>query len=113
MPTQDVSIARHFTDLTYPRVERSRKYSLGDILAIGRCAVNAGADSWDEVEGFCRGRHAWLRTFLAPPNGIPSHDTFYRVFARLDPQRFGECAAGRGRGRSSGTGIRSTARPGW
>jgi predicted transposase YbfD/YdcC len=93
MPKQDVSIARHFADLPDPRVERTRKHSLGDILVIALCAVICGADSWEEVEAFGEAKHDWLKRFLALPNGIPSHDTFYRVFARLDPKRFGTCVA--------------------
>jgi predicted transposase YbfD/YdcC len=93
MPTKDVSIARHFADLPDPRIDRTKKHSLGDILVIALCAVIAGADSWEEVETFGEARHDWLKGFLALPNGIPSHDTFYRVFARLDPQAFAMCVA--------------------
>jgi hypothetical protein len=88
MPHPDPSIARHFADLPDPRVERTGKHPLGDILVIALCATIAGADSWEEVERFGLARQDWLRTFLGLPNGIPSHDTFYRVFARLDPGRF-------------------------
>ena len=94
MPKQDVSIARHFAGLPDPRVDRTKKHSLGDILVIALCAVVCGADSWEEVEAFGHARHSWLKRFLALPNGIPSHDTFYRVFARLDPEKFGACVAG-------------------
>ena len=52
MPGQDVSIARHFADLPDPRVDRTKKHSLGDILVIALCAVISGADSWEEVEAF-------------------------------------------------------------
>ncbi len=93
MPQHDLSLARHFADLPDPRVDRTEKHTLGDILAIALCAVIAGADSWEEVERFGRAKHDWLRTFLALPNGIPSHDTFYRVFARLDPKRFAGAVA--------------------
>lgn len=94
MPTQDVSIARYFADLPDPRIDRTKKHSLTDILAVALCAVIAGADSWEEVEAFGEAKKDWLKRFLALPNGIPSHDTFYRVFARLDPLKFGECVAG-------------------
>jgi predicted transposase YbfD/YdcC len=93
MPNTDVSIARYFAALPDPRIDRTKKHLLGDILVIALCAVICGADSWDEVETFGRAREGWLRRFLALPNGIPSHDTFYRVFARLDPERFGGCVA--------------------
>src|SRR5215218_1686560 len=94
MPQQDVSIARYFADLPDPRIDRTKKHALGDILVIAVAATIAGADSWEEVERFGRAKEGWLRRFLALPNGIPSHDTFYRVFARLDPRRFGECVSG-------------------
>jgi predicted transposase YbfD/YdcC len=93
MPKKDVSIARCFADLPDPRIDRTKKHSLGDILVIALCAVIAGADSWEEVEAFGEAKADWLKTFLALPNGIPSHDTFGRVFARLDPQAFGQCVA--------------------
>lgn len=93
MPQYDPSIARHFADLPDPRVDRTKKHALGDILVIALCATIAGADSWEEVERFGRAKEAWLRTFLDLPNGIPSHDTFYRVFARLDPGRFAGAVA--------------------
>jgi predicted transposase YbfD/YdcC len=91
MPQQDVSIARYFADLPDPRIDRTKKHPLGDILVIALCAVLAGADSWEEVQAFGEAKADWLKRFLSLPNGIPSHDTFYRVFTRLDPQRFGAC----------------------
>jgi predicted transposase YbfD/YdcC len=93
MPKQDVSIARYFADLPDPRVDRTKKHSLGDILVVALCAVIAGADSWEEVEAFGEAKADWLKGFLALPNGIPSHDTFGRVFARLDANTFGVCVA--------------------
>lgn len=93
MPSQDVSIARYFADLTDPRIDRTEKHALGDILVIAMRAIIAGADSWEEVEQFGVAKRDWLRTFLTLPNGVPSHDTFYRVFARLDPDKFGACVA--------------------
>ena len=89
MPSdQDLSIARHFADLTDPRVERTRLHQLLDIVTIAVCAVVAGADSWEHIEQFAKAKRPWLETFLALPNGIPSHDTIARVFARLDPDEF-------------------------
>src|SRR5579885_2257264 len=93
MPQQDVSIARYFAGLTDPRIDRTKKHSLTDILVIALCAVVCGADSWEEVEAFGEAKEDLLRGFLRLPNGIPSHDTFSRVFARLDPGAFGECVA--------------------
>ena len=93
MAKKDVCILRHFADLPDPRIDRTRKHSLGDILVVALCAVIAGADTWEEVEAFGEAKAGWLKKFLALPNGIPSHDTFYRVFTRLDPQAFGKCVA--------------------
>jgi predicted transposase YbfD/YdcC len=90
---QDVSIARYFADIPDPRVDRTKKHALGDILVIALCAAICGADSWDEVEAFGEAKAVWLKRRLALTNGIPSHDTFGRVFARLDPQAFGRCVA--------------------
>ena len=109
MSTKDVSVARHFAGLPDPRVDRTRKHALGDILVIALSAVVCGADSWEEVEAFGEAKAGWLRKFLALPNGIPSHDTFYRVFARLDPQAFGKCVADWMVGACEATGLRHVA----
>ena len=93
MPKQDVSVARYFAGLPDPRVDRTKKHSLADILVVALCAVVCGADSWEEVEAFGEAKVGWLKRFLRLPHGIPSHDTFYRVFARLDPQALGRCVA--------------------
>jgi|WetSurMetagenome_2_1015567.scaffolds.fasta_scaffold227307_1 predicted transposase YbfD/YdcC len=85
------SIEQYFGDLEDPRVERTKLHQLIDILVIAICAVIAGADNWEDVEEFGKSRLAWFRTFLELPNGIPSHDTFTRVFARLDPEQFQAC----------------------
>lgn len=89
--TQRTSIGVHFAPLTDPRVERSQDHLLVDIVTIALCAVVCGADGWVAVETFGRAKEAWLRTFLALPGGLPSHDTFGRVFARLDPIAFQRC----------------------
>jgi predicted transposase YbfD/YdcC len=85
------SISEHFATLTDPRRDHLKAHRLVDILTIALCAVICGADDWVEVETFGQAREAWLRTFLALPGGIPSHDTFGRVFARLDPDEFRRC----------------------
>ena len=87
----ETRIGRHFADLTDPRIERAMEHRLIDIVTITLCAVLCGADDWVAVETFGRAKEAWLRTFLALPGGIPSHDTFGRVFARLDPVEFRAC----------------------
>lgn len=88
MPTP---LTAAFAGLPDPRIDRGQKHRLADILVIALCAVIAGADSWEEVERFGEAKLAWLKTFLALPNGVPSHDTFYRLFARLDPDAFARC----------------------
>lgn len=85
------SIATHFATLPDPRIDRTKRHALLDLLTIALCAVICGADSWVEVEQFGQAKEAWLRTFLALPHGIPCHDTFGRVFARLDPDAFARC----------------------
>jgi predicted transposase YbfD/YdcC len=88
------SVEEHFAGLTDPRVERTREHRLVDIVTIALCAVICGADDWVAVETFGRAKETWLRTFLGLPGGIPSHDTFGRVFARLDPDEFRACFVG-------------------
>lgn len=83
------SIDRYFGDVTDPRVERTRRHGLLDIITLALCGVICGAESWVEIEEFGKVKQDWFRQFLALPHGIPSHDTFGRVFAALDPQQFG------------------------
>ena len=78
----------HFQTVVDPRVDRTKRHELLDIIALPLCAVLGGADNWVEIAQFGRDKRAWLRTFLALPNGMPSHDTFGRVFAALDPAQF-------------------------
>lgn len=87
------SLVECFAELSDPRVERTKRHDLFEIIAIALCASICAADDWVEVETFGRSKEAWFRTFLALPHGIPSHDTFGRVFARLDPQEFQQCFA--------------------
>lgn len=87
----DRSITHHFASLTDPRVDRTKDHQLLDILAIAICAIICGANSWTDIALFGQRRQPWLQTFLALPNGIPSHDTFGRVFAALDPVQFEAC----------------------
>jgi predicted transposase YbfD/YdcC len=91
MVSPAATIMEHFQSLPDPRVDRTQEHRLTDILTIAIGAVIAGADSWVAVERFGHAKVAWLQTFLALPNGIPSHDTFGRVFAALDPVAFAEC----------------------
>jgi len=82
------TVADYFVDLPDPRTGPALRHDLLDIVVIAVCAVLCGADTWVDVELFGRSKEAWLRSFLALPNGIPSHDTFGRVFAALDPAAF-------------------------
>jgi predicted transposase YbfD/YdcC len=74
-----------------PRIERCKKHPLVDIVMIALCGVIAGADTWQEVVDFGNDQRDWLSGFLELPHGIPSHDTFSRVFALLDTQRLNAC----------------------
>jgi hypothetical protein len=86
-----VSIVEYFQRLEDPRIERSRKHRLIDILVIALCTLLSGGEGFQDMELFGKSKRAWLQTFLALPHGIPSHDTFSRVFARRNPRRFQEC----------------------
>jgi predicted transposase YbfD/YdcC len=90
--TAFVAGLRHcFEELEDPRVQGRCEHKLLDIIAITLLASMCGADDWPEVEVFGRKRQEWLSTFLELPNGIPSHDTFARVFGLLDRQKFAAC----------------------
>ena len=86
-----ITIADHFTEIEDPRVERTRRHKLLDILTIAICAVICGAEGWTDIETYGLVKYEWLKQFLELPNGIPSHDTFARLFARLNPQQFQQC----------------------
>lgn len=85
------SLLRHFEDLNDPRVERTKKHKLIDLVAIAICGVICGADNWVEIAYYGEVKEAWLRQFLELPNGIPSHDTFTDVFARIKGEEFQTC----------------------
>jgi predicted transposase YbfD/YdcC len=87
----NLGIKRYFGKLKDPRLKRRRKHVLLDILSIALCGVISGCNDWQQILTFARSRHDWLKTFLRLPEGIPSHDTFERVFDRLDPQAFQAC----------------------
>jgi predicted transposase YbfD/YdcC len=91
---KSTSILDHFADLPDFRVERSRQHELLDVVVIAICAVIANAESWEDVAAFGKAKQQWLRTFLRLPNGIPSHDTFCRVFRHLAPDAFQRCLIG-------------------
>ena len=79
---------QYFARLTDPRVERNREHLLEEILLIAIAAVLSGAESWNDIEEYGDSKQEWLQTFLRLPGGIPSHDTFNRVFSALDPEEF-------------------------
>ena len=82
------SIAEHFNDIEDIRIERGKKHKLIDIITISICAVVCGADGWIDIEMYGIARKKWLDKFLELPNGIPSHDTFARVFSQINPDEF-------------------------
>lgn len=86
-----ITIADHFAVIQDPRIDRTKRHKLIDIMTIAVCAVICGADGWVAVETYGCAKYEWLKTFLELPNGIPSHDTFARVFAQINPQQFQEC----------------------
>ena len=85
------SAARLFAGVTDPRVERTRRHLLCDILLIALCATLAGAEGFCDIAEWAQTKEGWLRTFLELPGGVPSHDTFERVFRRLDPKELHAC----------------------
>ena len=91
MNTIGASLAEHFGALEDPRVEHLTDHKLLDIILIALCAIISGAETWKDMALFGNERLAWLRQFMALENGIPSDDTFGRVFARLEPSQFQAC----------------------
>lgn len=91
MAQPHLNVKKYFRRLKDPRLKRHRRHLLLDIIVIGMCGVICGCNDWQQIVTFGRGRHDWLKRFLRLPNGIPSHDTFERVFDRLDPHAFQSC----------------------
>lgn len=85
------SLQECFGTLEDPRHEMNRVHLLMDLVVITICAVICGADDWEAVADYGQAKHEWLSDFLALPGGIPSHDTFWRVFRHLDAEQFQEC----------------------
>lgn len=82
------SVVKHFEGLQDPRSGNAKVHIFLEILIIAICAVICGADGWSDIELFGKNKKAWLKTFLKLPKGIPSHDTFGRVFAQIKPEEF-------------------------
>ena len=87
----NTSFLEHFADLNDPRIERSKEHLLKDIRSIAILAIISGADGWVAIEAYGHAKYEWLKSFLELANGIPSHDTFSRVFSRIEPEQFQEC----------------------
>ncbi len=87
-PVRALALASSFATVDDPRIERTKAHNLLDNIIITLCAVIGGADDWVGVEEFGTSNEAWLKECLELPNGIPSHATFGRVFARIDPEQF-------------------------
>ena len=85
-------VTEHFAELDDPRRRTAdRRREFVDILTIALCAVIGGANHWTTVVTFAEAEEAWFRRFLRLPGGIPSHDTFSDVFAKIDPDTFERC----------------------
>jgi predicted transposase YbfD/YdcC len=86
-------LQQRFSKIDDPRIERSKEHQLLDMMTIAVCAVICGADSWTDIEQFGLAKRDFFKRFLLLPNGIPSHDTFGRLFARIKPSQFEACFA--------------------
>jgi len=84
-------LKEHFSSLDDPRAQHRIEHLLLDIVLVTICAVICGADTWVEIENYGIAKQEWLETFLELTNGIPSHDTFERMFARLRPEQLQQC----------------------
>lgn len=86
--TIGISIMEHFSVVSDPRILLKTSHKLNEIITITLCAVIAGADDWVEIADFGNAKEEWFRTFMELPAGIPSHDTFGRVFSLINPREF-------------------------
>lgn len=91
MTQPTASIFTHFQSLEDPRLNRNKQHQLDNILFMTLCGVICGADNWVMIEEFCKAKRTWFEEKLEIPNGIPSHDTFGKVFAALDKDVFSQC----------------------
>lgn len=91
MPEKPPTMVEHFSTLTDPRIRLKTKHKLIDIIVITVCGTICGADNWTEIETYGNLKRKWLEGFLELPNGIPSHDTFGRVFSLISPEEFQSC----------------------
>jgi predicted transposase YbfD/YdcC len=83
-----LALVESFSEIADPRIERTKRHLLSDILTLAVLAVIAGAEGWEDIEEFGHSKHEWLKQYLSLENGIPSHDTISRVFRALKPNEF-------------------------
>jgi len=88
---EKASLVAHFACMPDPRMNRRKAHDLVDILVIAVCTLLCAGETFNDMEDFGKAKRDWFKTFLNLRNGIPSHDTFNRVFAALDPQQFLDC----------------------
>jgi len=86
-----LSLIEHFKDLADPRIDRTKEHDLIDVLIIAVCCLLCAGESFNDMEDFGKAKEEWFKGFLKLRHGIPSHDTFNRVFQALDPKQFLEC----------------------
>lgn len=91
MMSDPTDFRAHFAMLSDPRVTRTKKHLLSDIMFIAICTIACDGDGFTDMEVFGRAKEEWLRKYLELPGGIPSHDTFGRVFSIIDPEAFAKC----------------------
>ena len=109
MAQAHIVIQKHFRFLKDPRRRHGRKYLLTDIIVIAICAVISGCNDWQQIATFGRERRAWFRQFLDLDEDSPAHDTFERVFDRLDPAAFQACFRGWMESLSAALGLKQIA----
>ena len=88
---RSAALLEYLEELADPRIDRNKEHKLIDVLVITICAILCGADDWVAVETFGRAKREWFARFLELAHGIPSHETFGRVFALLSPQALPAC----------------------
>lgn len=84
----EFTLPQFFSSITDPRIDRCKRHTVEDIIALTVIAVICGAEGWESIEEFGKSKEEFLKTILQLPNGIPSHDTIERLFKRLDSTQF-------------------------